>query len=129
MRLFNILVMTCAATLLANGHALSETTNADQAAVSNLAPSGLGASIDALASENKRSLRSYDALDDDDGEEERYKQMKISNLRQGRWTDLFKKWKSRGRGPSAIETKLAKLLLTADQRETILVNYKPTLLH
>lgn len=128
MRLSNIFVMACAAILLANGHALSETTNADQAAVSKLAPSGLVASIDALASENKRALRSYDSLDDDGGEEERYQQVKLTNLRQGRWTDIFKKWKSRGRGPSAIETKLAKLRLTPDQRETILVNYKQTLL-
>ncbi|KAE9338543.1 hypothetical protein PR003_g11451, partial [Phytophthora rubi] len=65
--------MACAVVFLASGHALSETTNADQATVSKLAPLELGASIDAVTSENKkRSLRSHRAMDEDDDEEERY---------------------------------------------------------
>ncbi|KAE9019220.1 hypothetical protein PF005_g20162 [Phytophthora fragariae] len=102
MRLSNTLVVFCAAVLLASGHSLSETTEADQAIVSKLAPLELGASINALAGENKRSLRSHD---DDDDEEERYKEWKISGLK----------------------TKLAKLeQLTPAERSAIVRNYQDT---
>ncbi|KAE9027819.1 hypothetical protein PR003_g7502 [Phytophthora rubi] len=124
MRLSNTLVVFCAAVLLASGHALSETTEADQAIVSKLAPLELGASINALAGENKRSLRSHD---DDDEEEERYKQWKISGLKLGPWNDFFKKWHANGRSPSQIETKLKKLKqLTPTERSTILRYYQDT---
>ncbi|KAE8907265.1 hypothetical protein PF003_g8968 [Phytophthora fragariae] len=124
MRLSNTLVVFCAAVLLASGHSLSETTEADQAIVSKLAPLELGASINALAGENKRSLRSHD---DDDDEEERYKEWKISGLKVGPWNNFFTKWKANRRSPIDIETKLAKLeQLTPAERSAIVRNYQDT---
>ncbi|KAE8892242.1 hypothetical protein PF005_g25623 [Phytophthora fragariae] len=127
MRLSNTLVVACATVLLASGHALSETVNIDQATVSKLAPSELGASIDALASENKRSLRRHDDDDDDDDdEEERYKPEKIEKLRKGYWDDFFTKWNGREHSPINIEDKLDKLKKVLDKstRDAIVRNYQ-----
>lgn len=126
MRLSNTLVMACAVVFLASGHALSETTNADQVTVSKLEPLELGASIDAVTSENKkRSLRSHRAMDEDDDEEERYNYLKFRDLQQGKWNAIFSKWRGKGRSPTQIDKKLKKLAgLSADQRSTIVTNYK-----
>ncbi|KAE8980359.1 hypothetical protein PR001_g24297 [Phytophthora rubi] len=128
MRLSNTLVVVCAAVLLASGHALSETANVDHATVSKLAPSKLGASIDAITSKNKRSLRRHDDddddVDDDDDDEERYQQWKIDKLKRGYWTDLFKKWKRKEHSPIDIEKKLTKLGFGKDKIGEILKYYR-----
>ncbi|KAE8889156.1 hypothetical protein PF005_g7886 [Phytophthora fragariae] len=127
MRLSNTLVVACAAVLLTSGYAKSETANVHQATALKLAPSELGASIDALASENKRSLRRHDDVDDDDDddEEDRYAYEKIQNLQKGTWTAIFKKWGLKRNSRATIQDKLKKAGFTKKQSDTIVDNYAP----
>ncbi|KAE9090119.1 hypothetical protein PF010_g18714 [Phytophthora fragariae] len=111
MRLSNTLVVVCAAVLLASGHALSETANVDHATVSKLTPSKLGASIDAITSKNRRSLRRHDDDDDVDDEEDDEEERKgglnmfaVSKLDEMAESNMnlitrFKRWKSKGYSP------------------------------
>ncbi|KAE8989000.1 hypothetical protein PF011_g18952 [Phytophthora fragariae] len=112
MRLSNTVVVVCAAVLLASGHALSETANVDHATVSKLTPSKLGASIDAITSKNRRSLRRHDDDDDDvddeeDDEEERkegvnmFAVSKLDEMAESSMNLItrFKRWKLKGYNP------------------------------
>ncbi|KAJ8576101.1 hypothetical protein ON010_g3112 [Phytophthora cinnamomi] len=122
MRLSNPLAVVLAAILFANGHALPTATNTDQATVPKLAPSELGTSINVPANENKRSLRSYTAMHDDDNEE-RYATWKIDKLNNGYWSSFFNKWRGKQHSRATIETKLNKAGLSKERIAEILKYY------